>query len=377
MDTKQDKEKYPQPKVSLDAHVSTFRIENPTAGDLDGSSEMNDQTSGSKSLVSAKRAAQNRAAQRAFRQRKEQHIKGLESKAKLLNIVIRNNIKLKAENESLWQIITKVKGGENIHKLVLPEKAELEDEGKVESINYFEEPAQDDPSYNMSYAQKEEAISPTFKIKSFSSAPEDKRFSSPVPPPSQGKVVDFRRLSSDSNSTTSSCSFSPNNPNVFQRRLSSHGFPGPSPTGAMDPLLATSAPATNLPKQAPRHPSVVSLNDEKLYSYQQTPDVFVDNQASAWNQNSTPSMSSPHFNQEGANLAFLQYGWIFESHTPQPDRGGSYTGVFGMSQKELDQNHEIMDNLYSLLKMDPELSESTEELPKPSSILSSKPVDVN
>ncbi|KAK9766865.1 hypothetical protein K7432_003725 [Basidiobolus ranarum] len=395
MDTKLDKEKRAQPKVSIDAHVSTFRIENLT-NELDASSELNDQTPGSKSLVSAKRAAQNRAAQRAFRQRKEQHIKGLESKAKRLDIVAKNSLKLKAENEALWQIINRIKNGENIHNLTLPDKVELEDEGELplESMSYFDESAQDD-SYMSSYVQKEEATSPTFRSKAFNSVPDDKHFPSPVPPPAQGKANDFRRFSTDSNSTTSSCSFSPVNPKSFSRRLSTHGFPGPN--------VPIDYPSNNPPSSSitdmstiPKTPHVISMNDHRFHSLQQSqePNIAEYNTSVTNNQTSishhdpmlnlqsttySPSTEQPstYFNPEGANLSFLQYGWIFDSHAPQPDKGGSYSGVFGMSQQELDQNHEIMNNLYSLLEMDSQIKDQQDEIRKPSPVLSSKIVDVN
>lgn len=54
-----------------------------------------------KPLRNTKRAAQNRSAQKAFRQRREKYIKNLEEKSKLFDGLMKENSELKKMIESL------------------------------------------------------------------------------------------------------------------------------------------------------------------------------------------------------------------------------------------------------------------------------------
>ncbi|CAG8630270.1 7937_t:CDS:1, partial [Acaulospora colombiana] len=62
----------------------------------------------SRPLTNSKRAAQNRAAQRAFRQRKDRYIKDLEAKAKDLDAVKKQLETLQKENDALQQTIRRL-----------------------------------------------------------------------------------------------------------------------------------------------------------------------------------------------------------------------------------------------------------------------------
>lgn len=61
-----------------------------------------------KSLRNTKRAAQNRNAQKAFRQRKERYIKDLEAKAKNFDQILIENKSLKLEIFELRKIIQSI-----------------------------------------------------------------------------------------------------------------------------------------------------------------------------------------------------------------------------------------------------------------------------
>ena len=62
---------------------------------------------------STKRKAQNRAAQRAFRERKERHVKDLEAKVAELELVTR---RMREENETLRGKVSKLESENNVLK---------------------------------------------------------------------------------------------------------------------------------------------------------------------------------------------------------------------------------------------------------------------
>jgi hypothetical protein len=71
----------------------------------DSMEEMNDMRKGRRELSTSKRAAQNRAAQRAFRQRKEQYIQSLKDQVKEHQNLAANYETIQKENFSLRQYI--------------------------------------------------------------------------------------------------------------------------------------------------------------------------------------------------------------------------------------------------------------------------------
>ncbi|KAL8652030.1 MAG: hypothetical protein Q9226_004438 [Calogaya cf. arnoldii] len=78
---------------------------NANPGDSGGDGNQSDSKKGKRELSSSKRAAQNRAAQRAFRQRKEGHIKQLETQVKDYNTLSESFKNLQAENYQLRDYI--------------------------------------------------------------------------------------------------------------------------------------------------------------------------------------------------------------------------------------------------------------------------------
>ncbi|KAI7903468.1 uncharacterized protein BX663DRAFT_31037 [Cokeromyces recurvatus] len=63
-------------------------------------------TKGNRAVIPSKRAAQNRAAQKAFRQRREQYIKDLEAKAKLIDTWQEELLALRNENKELRERVS-------------------------------------------------------------------------------------------------------------------------------------------------------------------------------------------------------------------------------------------------------------------------------
>ncbi|KAL8729966.1 MAG: hypothetical protein Q9166_004411 [cf. Caloplaca sp. 2 TL-2023] len=90
---------------NIDPAIAGSGIMNTNAGDggLDGN--QSDGKKGKRELSTSKRAAQNRAAQRAFRQRKEGHIKQLETQVKDYNTLSESYKTLQAENYALRDYI--------------------------------------------------------------------------------------------------------------------------------------------------------------------------------------------------------------------------------------------------------------------------------
>mgnify|MGYP002783108498 CR=1 FL=1 len=96
----------PQPiQHAIDGHLASQTIATPMGTTLLTSSA---QLQGQKTKKNTKRAMQNRKAQKAFRQRKEQYIKLLENEAKLIDDVMKKNQDLTSENEQLRDCLNRL-----------------------------------------------------------------------------------------------------------------------------------------------------------------------------------------------------------------------------------------------------------------------------
>ncbi|KAK3171833.1 hypothetical protein OEA41_003917 [Lepraria neglecta] len=91
---------------NIDPAIAGPGMMNSGAGDSGGDENGSDgRKSGKRELSTSKRAAQNRAAQRAFRQRKEGHIKSLETQVREFNNLSENYKALQTENYQLRDYI--------------------------------------------------------------------------------------------------------------------------------------------------------------------------------------------------------------------------------------------------------------------------------
>ncbi|CAL8581432.1 hypothetical protein XPA_007123 [Xanthoria parietina] len=90
---------------NIDPAIAGPGIMNANTGDSGGDGNQSDSKKGKRELSTSKRAAQNRAAQRAFRQRKEGHIKQLETQVKDYNTLSESFKNLQAENYQLRDYI--------------------------------------------------------------------------------------------------------------------------------------------------------------------------------------------------------------------------------------------------------------------------------
>ncbi|KAL8728494.1 MAG: hypothetical protein Q9181_005328 [Wetmoreana brouardii] len=90
---------------NIDPAIAGSVILNTSAGDSGADDNQSDGKKGKRELSTSKRAAQNRAAQRAFRQRKEGHIKELEAQVKEYNGLAESYKTLQAENYQLRDYI--------------------------------------------------------------------------------------------------------------------------------------------------------------------------------------------------------------------------------------------------------------------------------
>ncbi|KAL8862335.1 MAG: hypothetical protein Q9178_001344 [Gyalolechia marmorata] len=90
---------------NIDPAIAGSGIMNANAGDDGADGDQSDGKKGKRELSTSKRAAQNRAAQRAFRQRKEGHIKQLETQVKDYNTLSESFKTLQAENYQLRDYI--------------------------------------------------------------------------------------------------------------------------------------------------------------------------------------------------------------------------------------------------------------------------------
>ncbi|KAL8790475.1 MAG: hypothetical protein Q9213_000627 [Squamulea squamosa] len=90
---------------NIDPAIAGSGIMNSNAGDSGADGNQSDGKKGKRELSTSKRAAQNRAAQRAFRQRKEGHIKQLETQVKDYNTLSESYKTLQAENYQLRDYI--------------------------------------------------------------------------------------------------------------------------------------------------------------------------------------------------------------------------------------------------------------------------------
>ncbi|KAL8694653.1 MAG: hypothetical protein Q9218_000748 [Villophora microphyllina] len=90
---------------NLDPAIAGSGMINRNAGDSGADDNNSDSKKGKRELSTSKRAAQNRQAQRAFRQRKEGHIKYLEAQVKDYNSLSENFKSLQAENYQLRDYI--------------------------------------------------------------------------------------------------------------------------------------------------------------------------------------------------------------------------------------------------------------------------------
>ncbi|CAK3823345.1 transcription factor kapC [Lecanosticta acicola] len=105
---------YPPPDGShehhLDPSVTGQHIPYGMSGDSAGDDSMSQDRKGKRELSTSKRAAQNRAAQRAFRQRKEGYIKKLEEQVKEFQTMEHNYKALQNENYQLREYILNLQG---------------------------------------------------------------------------------------------------------------------------------------------------------------------------------------------------------------------------------------------------------------------------
>ncbi|KAI4202107.1 MAG: hypothetical protein LQ350_002774 [Teloschistes chrysophthalmus] len=90
---------------NLDPAIAGSGMMNRNAGDSGADDNNSDGKKGKRELSTSKRAAQNRQAQRAFRQRKEGHIKHLEAQVKDYNSLSESYKTLQAENYQLRDYI--------------------------------------------------------------------------------------------------------------------------------------------------------------------------------------------------------------------------------------------------------------------------------
>ncbi|KAL8954079.1 MAG: hypothetical protein Q9222_000092 [Ikaeria aurantiellina] len=90
---------------NIDPAIAGSGVMGSTAGDSGADGNQSDSKKGKRELSTSKRAAQNRAAQRAFRQRKEGHIKQLEAQVKDYDVLSDNYKTLQAENYQLRDYI--------------------------------------------------------------------------------------------------------------------------------------------------------------------------------------------------------------------------------------------------------------------------------
>ncbi|KAL9122053.1 MAG: hypothetical protein Q9187_001389 [Circinaria calcarea] len=96
----------PQYAHNVDPAIGGGSMMSHSAGESGGDENGSDGKKGSKrELSTSKRAAQNRAAQRAFRQRKEGHIKKLEEQVRDYSLLSENYKALQAENYQLRDYI--------------------------------------------------------------------------------------------------------------------------------------------------------------------------------------------------------------------------------------------------------------------------------
>ncbi|KAI4249191.1 MAG: hypothetical protein L6R40_000649 [Gallowayella cf. fulva] len=90
---------------NIDPAIAGSGLINAGAGDSGADGNQSDGKKGKRELSTSKRAAQNRAAQRAFRQRKEGHIKKLETQVQDYNTLSESFKALQAENYQLRDYI--------------------------------------------------------------------------------------------------------------------------------------------------------------------------------------------------------------------------------------------------------------------------------
>ncbi|KAL8899005.1 MAG: hypothetical protein Q9207_006414 [Kuettlingeria erythrocarpa] len=93
------------PDHNIDPAIAGSGMLNAPVGESGVDGNQSDSKKGKRELSTSKRAAQNRAAQRAFRQRKEGHIKELEQQVKDYNALSENFKVLQAENYQLRDYI--------------------------------------------------------------------------------------------------------------------------------------------------------------------------------------------------------------------------------------------------------------------------------
>ncbi|CAG8651444.1 4324_t:CDS:2, partial [Gigaspora rosea] len=134
------------PNISLPAQSPLSSFGNQPVQHVDISSNVANMSTGrnqNRTLTNSKRAAQNRAAQRAFRQRKDRYIKDLEAKAKSLDSMKKQFEALLKEKDEMAQIIR------NLRIEVAKYKGEeiSDDEGR-QSFGGNNNPASSSSSYS-------------------------------------------------------------------------------------------------------------------------------------------------------------------------------------------------------------------------------------
>ncbi|KAK9764208.1 hypothetical protein K7432_008474 [Basidiobolus ranarum] len=335
---------------------SRFRLEaSPSSLDAIQEGEF---SQGSKCSISSKRAAQNRTAQRAFRQRKEQHVRYLETRAKQYELLVANNEKLRAENKHLWDLINQVQAGRDIYHLRVPEKSVMHEtvsHKEMEDSFYMEDEKLHNQNMDNSSIETRSFRDP-FGLPSSSTNNENvQSVNNPRHLPFFD--VNSRRQGSDLNFVTSGNPSSPSsNPSTFPYG-SNHHIPVSDkahtkhvsaqcaslrPDNTFTCYTPTDVELKNGPSQADTKASEPSqIMSPNTSEYSPTPYI-----------SSTSTAESPEYtNLDEPKLAFLQYGWIYDPAIVQTDYNNSYCEMTGISPEELSFNDRVMDNLYSLLAM--------------------------
>ncbi|KAK9767361.1 hypothetical protein K7432_002900 [Basidiobolus ranarum] len=338
------------------SHTSSFRVElSPTS--LDGTQE-GELSQNSKSSANVRRAAQNRAAQRAFRQRKEQHIKDLESKSKQYDILFADNETLKRENNQLWGIVSELKSGKDIRNLIIPEKT-----AAIYAYGSQSEPRntsslEDIPSKDVSNSEIEARPSldtyTTDSLKNFSNSPNNDSsqnadtFRPLINPHTNRQTISLNSM------PNSISSFSPSSPNAFSYKSdnpslvpSNPNFVTPScgnqkSTNSLVPVDSPPAHTKQSYEELkPNALDIITKNREYMHTQFPPSEILT----LGLGQTTEP----PYLNE--ASLAFLQYGWQYDPSIRQEDYSSSYCEMIGMTPAEASFNDRVMDDLYSLLEI--------------------------
>ncbi|ORX94688.1 hypothetical protein K493DRAFT_301903 [Basidiobolus meristosporus CBS 931.73] len=306
-----------------------------------GDSQERDSNQDSKGCTS-KRAAQNRAAQRAFRQRKEQHVKDLEKKAQQYEILTAENEILLVENEQLRHLVGRVQSGASLSELTIPKKAELA--SFLNNINLESSPSSHEvhkPSNSANETRPAMILQQVTATLSNNEARE--------PGDWEGEPFRLKYQNTDSNVLRRSTSHS------SHASMANHsGFDSGDLKSKSTPMFVESD----------------TINDQKSDSgtLQGFSNVILDKTGSLFNLQGATSESNDPSRVTGLNehnLAFLQYGWIYDPALVQNDYHSSYCEITGTTPGEASFNDRVMGDLYSLLELG---SSNHEESPLPETV---------